>query len=216
MNTIWWQQHWQSPVIASNNHYQQQTLFFWLLSITSAAACAYFLTTHETTLLAHYYLYQYQDMALMLLSMCIPALLLIVTIKKTYRNKKEKRISLTMDTFPAQVGNAFLGNIELPPKKYKSNFSAELILYKYIVNQKAIDNGKSKEQATTKTLWRMPITVRKQDMVSSVRLSLEARLPDNAPPSSPSTQNEYHEWQLHVFSANQGFQRTWDIPIVNG
>lgn len=216
MSTSWWQQHWQSPVITSNNHTQQQTLFFWLLSITSAAACAYFLTTHETTLLAHYYLYQYQDMALMLLSMCIPALLLIVTVKKTYRNKKEKKISLTMDTFPAQVGNAFLGNIELPAKKRKNRFFAELILYKYIINQKAIENGKSKQQATTRTLWKMPITINKQNISSGLLLSLEARLPDNAPPSSPSTLEEYHEWQLHVFSENQRFQRTWDIPIVKG
>lgn len=93
------------------------------------------------------------------------------------------------------------------------DFSAELILYKFSVNHQAVDNGKIIEDATSKTVWRMPVTVNKRNQDNGIRLLLEARLPDNVSPSSPPSHDEYHQWQLHIISNDRTFQRTSDIPI---
>jgi hypothetical protein len=220
MHTSWWQQHWHSPIIASNNHGKQHTLFLWLLCTISTGVSIYFLISQPTFLLDHYRSNNYQhihykEAAIILTPFCIAVLLFIIATVRICKNIKNKKITLVLDTFPTHVGNAFLGNIELDNHKQKNSFCAELVLHKYTVNPQKIKSGKNKSEATTKTLWRMPITVNKKNDDTKTHLSLEARLPDNAPPSSPSTLDEYHEWQLHVFTKNQKFTHTWNIPIVD-
>jgi hypothetical protein len=213
-HTYWIEQNWCSSVIPSNLEDKQSTFMIWLLFYSSLGACVYLFFINKANLLAYYSSQNYREMTILLAAL-IPSFTLVFAIKKMRENIDFGDTPLQMNPFPAIVGDVFLGNIEITKNAKDHPFFAELILHTYLKNQRAIDNGKSEEEATTKTIWKMPVTANKKQLRESTRLSLEARLPDNAPPSSPSIDDEYHEWQLHIFSADRRFTRTWDIPIVS-
>jgi hypothetical protein len=213
-HTYWIEQNWRSSVIPSNYEDKQNTLIIWLLFYSSLAICTYVFAINKAELLAHYFSRNYYEMTI-LFGALIPSFLLIFAVIKMRGNVDFGDTPLQMNPFPAIVGDVFLGKIDITKNAEDHQFFAELILHTYIKNERAIANGKSEEEATTKTIWKMPVTANKKQSKENIRLSLEARLPDNAPPSSPSIDDEYHEWQLHVFSADRRFTRTWDIPIVH-
>lgn len=212
MDTSWWKQNWHSPTITSNNT-QQKNLITWLLFCISLGICGYLLFERKNELIAQYQSHNYKGM-LILLTLLIPIVLLSIAIKKARQNLALGDTLLTMEPFPAVVGNAFLARIDNIKKAEKQEFFAELILHTHTKNQRAIANGKKEADATHTKTWCMPVTVNKQSTPSGTHLSLEARLPDNAPASSPSEYDEYYEWQLLVYSQDKGFKSTWNVPIV--
>ncbi|MFT5421832.1 MAG: ABC-type transport system involved in multi-copper enzyme maturation permease subunit [Candidatus Endobugula sp.] len=206
MDTYWWKENWQSPVITSNNYSNQPSLSLWIFFLASLGVCCYIFFTQRIELFSYYQKGNYTEMALLLILLA-PLCLCIMAIKKMTSNVDFGDTPLIMRPFPAFMGKAFSGDVDIKRNTTKEKFFAELLLNKYSKN--------STEESTKKMMWKMPVTVRQNTTLAGIRLSLEARLPDNAPPSTPPNNDEYHEWQLHIISDNQRFKRSWDIPIIS-
>jgi hypothetical protein len=210
MHTSWWEKNWQGPVIPSNHEHQKISLILIFALGVSLPLSAYLLFEHNKAIL----LYLESSKFSMLFTPLIPITIFIFCIIKIRSNINFGDDAFTMCPYPAVVGNTFSGSIHLTKRADTETFFAELILNKSIKNQRAINKGKTGDEARIKTVWKMPVTINKKNSDGVIQLYLEARLPDNAPASTPPENDEHYDWQLHIFSLNQRFQRTWSIPII--
>ncbi len=217
-NKAWWEEHqnWQSPEIASNNT-KQHILSAWVVFLGSIALVTYMLLEQQDELTQHYQQAQYSEM-LVLLAATIPLFLLIYALKKTRDRALFGDTHFVMDPFPANMGSNFSGYVDITKNARNKKFTAELLLSKHQNNPRVSDEDRKKPKLVSKLLWKMPVTIRQEaiqgDTPTATRLRLEARLPDDAPSSESPFDQEYHAWELLIFSEDKKFKRTWDVPII--
>lgn len=215
MKNEWWKdnKHWQTSTILSSDT-QQRIATLWIIFIASLGLSGYMLYDKKNTLIEHYHAADYSNMT-SLAVLVIPLFIFFYAAKKTKDRTMFGETPLTMNPFPAYVGNTFSGRVDISKNTKGKKFTAELMLYNHKNNAKMSDEDRKKPDVISKLLWKMPITLRQQQGSKGLQFQLEARLPDEAPSSESPQNKEYHSWELLIFSEDKSFKRTWEIPIIN-
>lgn len=214
METRWWEENtsWNNGQIYSNAHSKKVTTL-WLMLLLISVGCGYVIYGELSNLIQFYESRQYQEMTILLI-LFIPFLLLIQCIKRIRDNARFGNTPLSIDPFPCHIGGNFIANITIEKGANDKTFKAQLLLNRHTQNQRIAQDDNHKPDISSQLVWRMPVTVRTERIATGVRLSLEARLPDDTPPSEPSYQDQFHSWHLSVSSTDNKFDRTWDVLIL--
>lgn len=192
---------WQSSAIRAET--KQEMWFFWLFAVAWNAIA---LPTGFSVI----YAMLYKQNWLAVIGLVFPIFgiwLLRVAVRKTLQMRKFGEMVLQMEPFPAPLGGAVGGSVELPVPRSAGTPVEVTVSCLRITNQR---NANGHEQ-----LWQKSVQAIATPASTGARVTFSVPVPGSLPPSR-ETAAERHEWRVQLKARLSGLDldSNFVVPVV--